>query len=141
NINTWMMGEWVGLGPSAASQHKGWRGSNVADITEWAGLVARGERVTLDRTALTASLLAEDALVFGLRMNSGVDVLRLRARCPGAPWGRVEALIDRLGAEGLASREEGRVRLERRGRLVADSIGSEIMVAFDAAPAVPAGTA
>ena len=25
NLNTWNMHEWVGLGPSAASQHAGWR--------------------------------------------------------------------------------------------------------------------
>ena len=31
NLNTWHMQEWVGLGPSAASQHDGWRGQNVAD--------------------------------------------------------------------------------------------------------------
>ncbi len=130
NINTWKMGEWAGLGPSAASQKGGWRGSNIADLSRWAALVGRGERMTEDRTALTAALLAEDALVFGLRMNAGVDLGRLRARCPGAPWDRVGALIDRLAAEGLAVLEGGRVRLEPRGRLLADSVGSEIMVAF-----------
>jgi oxygen-independent coproporphyrinogen III oxidase len=41
NVNTWRMGEWVGLGPSAASQHGGWRGANVADLAEWAGRVGR----------------------------------------------------------------------------------------------------
>ena len=131
NVNTWRMGEWAGLGPSAASQQGGWRGANVSDLQEWSAQVARGERMTLDRVALTPSLLAEDALVFGLRMNSGVDVARLMRRCPGAPWGRVEALLDRLCAEGLAAREGAVVRLEPKGRLLADSIGSELMVAFD----------
>ena len=138
NVNTWKMGEWAGLGPSAASQHHGWRGSNVADLGEWDSLVGRGERMTCDRTALTPSLLAEDALVFGLRMNSGVDLPRLHARCPEAPWARLEALIDRLVDEGLAVRRGAFLQLEPRGRLLADSIGSEIMVAFDHSPAVPA---
>jgi oxygen-independent coproporphyrinogen-3 oxidase len=131
NVNTWRMGEWAGLGPSAASQHGGWRGTNIADLGEWAALVRRGERMTRDRTALTPQLLAEDALVFGLRMNRGVDVARLRARSPDAPWGRVLSLVGRLVDEGLASSEGGVVRLEARGRLLADAIGSEIMVAFD----------
>ena len=141
NINTWMMGEWVGLGPSAASQHLGWRGSNTADLAEWAALVARGERMTRDRLATTPALLAEDALVFGLRMNAGVDVRSLWARYPGAPSDRVEALIDRLAGEGLVARDGPRVRLEPRGRLIADSIGSEIMVAFDPSAAMRAGSA
>ncbi|HXQ80669.1 MAG TPA: radical SAM family heme chaperone HemW [Opitutaceae bacterium] len=140
NINTWMMGEWVGLGPSAASQHRGWRGSNVADLAEWSTLVMRGERMARDRVALTPALLAEDALVFGLRMNAGVDVRGLRARCPGAPWERVEALVERLAAEGLVARDGSRVRLEPRGRLLADSVGSEIMAAFDPPAAVRAGS-
>jgi oxygen-independent coproporphyrinogen-3 oxidase len=130
NLNTWRMGEWVGLGPSAASQMGGWRGANVADLTKWADLVGRGERMTEDRTPLSAALLAEDALVFGLRMNAGVDLAPLRARSPDAPWARVDALIDRLATEGLATRDGSQVRLGARGRLLADSVGSEVMVAF-----------
>jgi len=130
NLNTWRMGEWVGLGPSAASQMEGWRGANIADLSKWADLVGRGERMTEDRTALSAALLAEDALVFGLRMNAGVDLAPLRARSPDAPWARVDALIDRLAAEGLAARDGSRVLLGARGRPPADSVGSEIMVAF-----------
>jgi oxygen-independent coproporphyrinogen-3 oxidase len=130
NVNTWKMGAWAGLGPSAASQQGGWRGANVSDLPQWSAQVGRGERMTLDRLALTPSLLAEDALVFGLRMNRGVDMAILRGRCPDAPWERVEALIDRLAAEGLATREGATVRLEPKGRLLADSIGSELMVAF-----------
>jgi len=140
NVNTWRMGEWVGLGPSAASQQAGWRGSNVADLSKWSDLVARGERMTEERTALTAAILAEDALVFGLRMNEGVDLGRLLTRCPDAPWGSVEALIGRLCAEGLAAREGSRVRLQPRGRLLADSVGSEVMVAFGRGAEVAAGT-
>jgi oxygen-independent coproporphyrinogen-3 oxidase len=141
NVNTWNMGEWAGLGPSAASQHRGWRGANVSDLARWSENVGRGERMTEDRTALTPALVCEDALVFGLRMNAGVDLALLRDRCLGAPWERVEALLSRLAGEGLAAREGTRVRLEPRGRLLADAIGSEIMVAFDgpvAAGAVPA---
>jgi oxygen-independent coproporphyrinogen-3 oxidase len=136
NVNTWRMHEWAGLGPSAASQHRGWRGTNIADLPEWSSRVARGERMTQDRLELTPSLLAEDALVFGLRMNCGVDVSRLRERCPEAPWDRVEDLLGRLEGDGLAARDGPVVRLEPRGRLLADSIGSEIMVAFDRPAAV-----
>jgi oxygen-independent coproporphyrinogen-3 oxidase len=131
NVNTWRMGEWAGLGPSAASQQGGWRGTNISNLAEWSGRVARGERSTEDRTELSAALLAEDALVFGLRMNEGVDLDLLKRRCPGAPWAAVTALVERLVEEGLARVEGPRVRLEHRGRLLADSVGSEVMAAFD----------
>jgi oxygen-independent coproporphyrinogen III oxidase len=131
NLNTWRMHEWVGLGPSAASQHAGWRGSNVADLEKWLGHVERGERVTEDRVALTSALLAEDALIFGLRMNAGVDLAPWRDRAPTAPWAAVDDALATLAAGQLLVREGDVVRLTKRGRLVADSVGSEIMAAFE----------
>ena len=82
NLNTWRMQEWIGLGPSAASQHAGWRGSNVADFERWLADLERGVRLTEDRLALTPAQLAEDALIFGLRMNAGVDLAEWRRRAP-----------------------------------------------------------
>jgi oxygen-independent coproporphyrinogen-3 oxidase len=132
------MHEWVGLGPSAASQHAGWRGSNVADLADWLARLERGERATEDRTRLTAELLAEDALIFGLRMNEGVDLEEIRRRSPSAPWTEIDELLSRLVDEALAERRGGmRFALTLRGRLIADAIGSEIMNAFSP----PAGAA
>jgi oxygen-independent coproporphyrinogen-3 oxidase len=132
NLNTWRMGSWLGLGPSAASQHAGWRGANPPDLDAWLAGLARGERAAAERVALTEALLAEDALIFGLRMNAGVDLAALRRRHPGADWAAADALAARLEDEGLAEREAadggtGRVRLTLKGRLVADAIGVEAL--------------
>ncbi len=131
NLNTWHMNEWVGLGPSAASQHGGWRGGNIADLEKWQTNVAHGDRVTEDRVALTPALLTEDALIFGLRMNAGVDVAHWRERCPDAPWAAVDDLLRRLVNEQLATRTGAIVRLTDRGRLLADAVGAELMAAFE----------
>jgi oxygen-independent coproporphyrinogen-3 oxidase len=127
NLNTWRMHEWVGLGPSAASQHAGWRGANTADLEKWSAQVAKGERMTEQRVQLTPALLAEDALIFGLRMNEGVNLAALRTRWPGAPWATANALAGRLSAEGLAVRTGDALRLTPRGRLLADAVGAEIL--------------
>ncbi|MBK9989961.1 MAG: radical SAM family heme chaperone HemW [Verrucomicrobia bacterium] len=131
NLNTWRMHEWIGLGPSAASQYAGWRGTNISDLAAWSEKLGRGERATEDRTALTPGLLLEDALVFGLRMNEGVDLTALRTNHPQAPWAAVDQLAERLAAEGLATLSEGRLALTLRGRLIADAIGTEIMSAME----------
>lgn len=134
NLNTWHMHEWVGLGPSAASQHDGWRAANPPDLGLWLADVAAGRRVTTDRVALTPDLLATDAVVFGLRMNDGVSLPRLRRRFPTAPWTGLEELLPRLLHDGLLTASaEGRIRLTPRGRLVADSVGAEVMEAFETA--------
>ena len=131
NLNTWRMREWVGLGPSAASQHAGWRGTNVADLIVWDENLGRGERATEDRAALPPELLLEDSLVFGLRMNEGVDLTALRASHPTAPWKAIDQLAGRLAEEGLATLRDGRLALTLRGRLVADAIGTEVMTVMD----------
>ena len=130
NVNTWRMGEWIGIGPSAASQHRGWRGANVADLSRWLEGLERGERMTEDRRAVTPGLLAEDALVFGLRMNAGVDLGFWRARAPDLPWTPVLETLGALQEAGRLVSTGDLVRLTPTGRLVADAIGAEIIAAF-----------
>jgi oxygen-independent coproporphyrinogen-3 oxidase len=135
NLNTWSMQDWVGLGPSAASQHDGWRASNPADLGQWLDDVAAGRRATTERTALTPELLAADAVIFGLRMNDGVSLPRLRRRFPSAPWSGLEDLLPRLLLDGLlTATQEGVIRLTPRGRLVADAVGGEVLAAFESTP-------
>lgn len=131
NVNTWRMREWIGLGPSAASQYLGRRGANVADLEKWLDGVGRGERMTEDGVTLTPALLAEDALIFGLRMNAGVNLAEWKQRAPGAPWDSVEQVLESVVQNELAARDGAWIRLTDRGRLVADAIGGEIMAAFD----------
>lgn len=139
NLDTWRMHEWIGLGPSAASQHAGWRGQNPSDLDRWLAAVAQGERMGEERVALTPALLVEDALVFGLRMNAGVDLTGLRRRFPGAPWPAVQAAAGRLVAGELAAESGGILKLTPRGRLLADAVGVELLGAFTA-PAADRGS-
>jgi oxygen-independent coproporphyrinogen-3 oxidase len=127
NLNTWRMQDWIGLGPSAASQQAGWRGTNIADLDKWCTEVAAGRRAGEDRQELSPELLAEDALIFGLRMNEGVDLAPLRARAPGADWAAVEAMAGELREGGLADVTASWIRLTPRGRLLADSVGERLL--------------
>jgi oxygen-independent coproporphyrinogen-3 oxidase len=137
NLNTWNMHEWVGLGPSAASQHAGWRAANPPDLTQWHADVAAGTRATSDRVSLTNALLAADSVIFGLRMNEGVSLPRLRKRFPTAGWVGLEDLLPKFLFGGLlVATVEGRISLTPRGRLVADGVGAEILEAFESAAKV-----
>ncbi|HLP08283.1 MAG TPA: coproporphyrinogen-III oxidase family protein, partial [Opitutaceae bacterium] len=128
NLNTWAMQEWLGFGPSGASQHAGWRYQNPPDLVAWRADLDRGRRGTADRTALTPALLAADTLIFGLRCNAGVDLAAAQRRFPTANWGAYRALAARLVAEGVAEWGAPEVlRLTRRGRLLADSVGAAVM--------------
>ena len=127
NINTWSMDQWMGLGPSAASQIGGRRYSNVPDLEKWRDGLANGEPEQIEHSKVTRELLQEDALIFGLRMNEGVDSDRLRTRF-GMPLSeKQECVLNRLETDGKVVREGSQIRVTDSGRLVVDGIGAEVM--------------
>lgn len=134
NLNTWRMHDWIGFGPSAASQFAGARGTNPPDLGLWLEQAAAGRRATTDRVALTPDLLAADSVIFGLRMNDGVSIPQLKQRWPQAPWNALFDLLPKFLFSGLmVSSESGRIRLTPRGRLLADAIGADILEVFEPA--------
>lgn len=138
NLNTWRMRAWRGYGPAAASQVGGRRFANVASLERWAAGVQEGIPAVEDEVMLTPALLWTDALIFGLRMNAGVDLGELRQRFGAGLEAVVAPVLAGWVEEGLLIREGDRVRVTRQGRLVADALGSAILevVGDDALPVV-----
>lgn len=134
NVNTWRMHEWIGLGPSAASQCRRERASNIADLTAWIDGVNEGHRADTGVVPLTAVQLLEDALIFGLRMNEGVDLLDLARRFGRENVARFESAMTELVADGLARWPPGdvpRLALTHEGRLLADAVGATLLGAAE----------
>ena len=127
NVNTWKMDQWIGLGPSAASQFRARRYSNVPDLAKWLEARDGPESGRVDETDLTPKLLLEDSLIFGLRMNDGVDVEGLEARFGQTLTENQRACFAVLEAEGKLERSGTCIRLTDEGRMIADAIGSELM--------------
>ncbi|MCC5807952.1 MAG: radical SAM family heme chaperone HemW [Opitutales bacterium] len=127
NLGTWRMQEWLGFGPSASSQAAGMRRTNVHDTEAWLAGVRAGEPRFAESTVLSDGILAQDAVIFGLRMNEGICVPRFRKRYPMAAWAEAEQLFSELAEEGLAMAEGGTIRLTRAGRLLADRIGLAVL--------------
>jgi len=130
NLATWEMREWRGYGPSAASQCEGRRWTNVADLERWRAGVESGRPATEQEVALSPALLLCDALVFGLRMNRGVEPAALAARLGAETPPGLARLAERLAEEGLACWDGRRLALTDEGRLVADAVGVEVMDCF-----------
>ncbi|HBR67441.1 MAG TPA: coproporphyrinogen III oxidase, partial [Opitutae bacterium] len=125
NVNTWRMSEWIGCGPSAASQYRGERYQRPSNLNEWAAgmesrLPLKAELVSLDNRILMA-----DAIIFGLRMNIGIDLTDIALRFPAPKvMALLEPLIARFADEGLLIRSGAHARLTHKGRLVCDAMGS-----------------
>lgn len=131
NINTWKMYDWVGIGPSAASQYQGWRYQNDASLELWQTGVSATPIKRQQREPLTDTLKIVDALVFGLRMNEGVRYDTFMNEFPSLPWERFKDCLVTLVDGGWVHDNEGQLQLTLQGRLIADTIGCEIMTALE----------
>ncbi|NDV61058.1 radical SAM family heme chaperone HemW [Puniceicoccales bacterium CK1056] len=127
NLNTWRMQEWLGIGPSASSQMDGRRWTEPHSLEEWLDGLKSGKPRYADETTLNAEILAQDLLIFGLRMNEGVDLEGLEKRFPEALPEEWPDFCHSLIEENLACRKESVLLLTEKGRLLADRIAQEIL--------------
>jgi oxygen-independent coproporphyrinogen-3 oxidase len=131
NLITWEMGAWIGYGPSASSQWDSRRWTNPANLEQWIKGVEAGRPVLEQVKDLSPADLLSDALVFGLRLNAGVDAFALAARFDTPLPQGVRALFADLVEEGLMELAGTRFRLTGEGRLRADAVGVAVLEQFD----------
>ena len=128
NVNTWKMHEWIGCGPSAASQYAGERYQRPANLDEWCVSLDSGESPKFEQVRLGNEILFTDAVIFGLRMNRGVDLDEISERFPcNSVRDNVESMLRHFAGEGLLLLEGSKCRLTHSGRLLCDRIGSELL--------------
>lgn len=127
NLSTWAMAQWVGFGPSAASQFGGFRYRNKPNMAEWANAMQCGRHAREDIVPLDDAEMFSSALIFGLRTNAGVDFPTLKTRFPSADAEKYEEPIRRLCAQNLLERDDGTLRLTFEGRLLADYVAVELL--------------
>ncbi len=127
NLSTWHMAQWVGFGASAASQFSGKRYRNQASVAKWAECVNARKMVYEDVVILDDEEMYSSALIFGLRMNDGVNLQELKQRFPPANFDKYEQTILSLIEENLIEQRGEKIALTDEGRLVADSVAVELL--------------
>jgi len=130
NLNTWAMNEWIGYGPSACSQYQGIRRKNIANLEEWAaGLHPGGTPQFMEEEKLSPLDFARDAVLFGLRMNQGIDLGQIAAKfdLQASVFAESAHFLERLCKEGLAEKQNtDAFRLTKQGRILCDAIACEL---------------
>jgi len=127
----WLNGEWLGLGPGAHSQWRGFRFANERLPQDYARRLAAGELPIAWREPVDGATAQEDTVILGLRLREGVDGEAFRRRFGqglDAVFGRE---IARLQDLGLVQWDGVRLRLTEKGLPVANQ-------AFQAFIRVPA---
>jgi oxygen-independent coproporphyrinogen-3 oxidase len=110
NLNYWRGGEYLGLGPAAASHLGGKRFKNRADLDAYlqnpAGVVEEVEKLGAVEKA------AEEAMLRLRLLEEGLDVAGFTKRHGQKNVRRLLARLDRLSREGLLLFDGSKYRLE-----------------------------
>ncbi len=109
----WEGREYIGLGPGAFSTLNGERITNLPDTAEYTRRLLAAESPTSSRETVSAETRFKERIAFGLRQQQGVEAALL------APW---QADAEHLVEIGLLEHAGDRLRLTRRGKLLADSV-------------------
>ena len=130
NLNTWAMSNWLGLGPSACSQYMDKRFSNPISIDAWHKKVFEKKIKKENFVILTDKIKAIDSLIFGLRMNAGIDLQELSQRFPKIYFGNLNSYWRACERAKLLKYYKERISLTNSGRLLADRIGADLLEIF-----------
>jgi oxygen-independent coproporphyrinogen-3 oxidase len=126
NLKYWTDGTWLGFGPGAHSTVQGARWRNVAAIDDYIRRIFAASSAMAEHHQLTNEERLGDALFTGLRLNAGVDLSILSRRYGTDIWTRYGEQLVPFGDAGLLLKEGDRIRLTRRGMLLAN----EVMAVF-----------
>ena len=122
------MQEWLGFGPSAASQYNGERYRRPADLNKWINGMQLSQPLKEEPQTLDTATLMVDAIIFGLRMNAGINLEEIDRRFKLSKlMVRLKAFFKRLAEEGLLLQRGSHVVLTHKGRLIYDAIGTAIL--------------
>jgi len=113
NLAYWESADYLGLGPSAFSTLGGERRQNIPDVASYCQRMMNGESAVVFRETLNESTRRAERIAFGLRMNRGVERALL------TPWA---STVEEYLSEGFFCGEGSRIRLTRKGKLVADTL-------------------
>jgi oxygen-independent coproporphyrinogen-3 oxidase len=126
NVKYWMDGEWLGFGCGAHSTRGGMRWKNVSSTEEYVDRATQGVPPGIDARRMTDAERMGDALFTGLRLSDGVDERVIQSRYGVDVWQRYGSDLQPYIEGGLLLRQDRRMRLTRRGMLLAH----EVMAVF-----------
>jgi oxygen-independent coproporphyrinogen-3 oxidase len=127
NVNYWRDGDYIGLGPSAASHVRGERFSNPCGLDAYTEAVATGRWPLAPPEPSNAEREARTALVLGLRMVDGVEIADFESRYGFDLSAVLESDIRQLIDTGLLESDDDIVRLTRRGLFLSDEVFSRLI--------------
>ncbi|GJM24145.1 MAG: coproporphyrinogen III oxidase [Phycisphaerae bacterium] len=131
NLIYWKNGSYQAVGPSAAGCLNEIRFKNACDINEYIRLINKDGHAMADREVITNAQRALEVLMMRMRLVDGLDLPDFN-RCTGIDLTEnCRNAIARLTDVGLISCDEFKLRMTRRGLLMADTVIRELAGELD----------
>jgi len=127
NLLYWEGGNYIGLGPSAASHIEGWRWRNRPHLGEWERALEARQMPTMDVEHLTPRRRAGELVMLQLRLARGVVFTDVARRSGIHIAEEFAAVIERLMGLGLIQVREDGFGLSEKGLNVADAVAGEFL--------------
>lgn len=124
NLKYWKDGIWLGIGPGAHGMTGRVRYVNEESLTRYERCLAEGRLPESDRRNLTPNERFRDALIMGLRLTAGLDLVDLSRRYDVDAYTFVIETVGDLGTAELFLLDRNRLALTARGRLLSNVIFS-----------------
>ncbi|HEY6917008.1 MAG TPA: coproporphyrinogen-III oxidase family protein, partial [Allosphingosinicella sp.] len=128
NLTYWRYGTYTGIGPGAHGRRGGMATQRHRKPENWLSALGRNGHGMQEETPIAPGDRAMEALLMGLRLREGLDLVRIAALAEKEP-GEVVNLADiaRLEAQGLLTLGGGRLKVTDAGMLLLDAILAELV--------------
>jgi oxygen-independent coproporphyrinogen-3 oxidase len=128
NAIYWRNGDYLGLGAGGHGHLAGRRWMNHPAPLAYCKAVESGRTVISNEESIDAATAMGETMMLGLRLlDTGVDDAAFRVRHGGSLDAVYGPQLDELVALGLLERAPGRVRLSRRGLMLANDVAARFL--------------
>ena len=127
NLNYWQGGHYIGLGVGAHSYLDSTRSWNVSRLQEYFTRIENGGPAQDGSEQLTPYDQMKEGLLFGLRMNQGVELEALTGKYGCSPNDEQMQKIDDFMRGGFLVKSGGFLRASAKGRMVLDELCAQLV--------------
>lgn len=128
NLKYWLGGEYLGFGPSAASDFAGKRFTIRADLMDYVEGILHGGQILSECQEMPARERAGEYLMLRLRTIDGIDADEYTRRFL-LPFQPLAKLLTRFAEMGFARNDGARWYLTPKGMLISNQILAELLTA------------
>jgi oxygen-independent coproporphyrinogen-3 oxidase len=130
NLLYWHGGDYIGLGPAAASHVRGTRWRNRPHLGEWENAISSNRLPAIECETLTTHQRAGELAMLMLRLSTGIECAEFADRIGLDARDIFSGVINRLLPLRLLEVTETSIRLSERALPVADSVAAEFLTAL-----------